>query len=101
YLSPVEIPMLSDGGSIEAYLGTLKRLRQLVSAAEAVVPGHGAPLGREQATAVLEEDVTYLEQLMRDGAAAPLPGGRRTGTQMRIHEENVKGLVHEEHVKPL
>jgi hypothetical protein len=49
-------------------------------------------LGRERALALLEEDATYLDQLTRDGAAVPLPERRRTGAQVRIHEENVKRL---------
>ena len=43
YLSPVEIPWLSPGGSTEAYLATLERLRALVERAQTVVPGHGRP----------------------------------------------------------
>jgi glyoxylase-like metal-dependent hydrolase (beta-lactamase superfamily II) len=38
YLSPVEIPMLSEGGSRDAYLATLERLRPLVAQAQWVVP---------------------------------------------------------------
>src|SRR3954447_2245835 len=38
YLSPVEIPMLSEGGSRDAYLATLERLRALVEQAEWIVP---------------------------------------------------------------
>jgi glyoxylase-like metal-dependent hydrolase (beta-lactamase superfamily II) len=38
YLSPLEIPMLSPGGSATAYLATLQRLAPLVEQAEYVVP---------------------------------------------------------------
>ena len=48
YLSPVEIPALSPGGSLAAYRATLARLRPLVQQAEWVVPGHGAPLRGER-----------------------------------------------------
>jgi glyoxylase-like metal-dependent hydrolase (beta-lactamase superfamily II) len=89
YLSPVEIPWLSPGGSVDAYLGTLERLRGLVERAETVVPGHGRPLSRVDALAVLEEDVAYLRALVSRGSDAPLPAGRRTGAQRRIHEQNV------------
>ena len=89
YLSPVEIPMISEGGSLEAYAATLARLRTLVERCETVVPGHGAPLDRSRALAVLGEDVAYLEGLARAGAQAPLPEGRRTRVQRRIHAENV------------
>ncbi len=89
YLSPVEIPWLSPGGSAEAYLATLERLRGLVERAQTIVPGHGRPLGRAGATEVLDEDVAYLNALIEQGAGAPLPPGRRTNAQRRIHAENV------------
>ena len=88
YLSPVEIPMISDGGSLAAYAATLERLRPLVERAETVVPGHGAPLGREQARAILEEDSEYLQALTADGIDAPLPPSRRSARQRGIHAEN-------------
>lgn len=89
YLSPVEIPWISESGSLGAYLATLRRLEPLVAAAETVVPGHGAPLDRERAAAILREDVGYLEALAGRGADAPLPLARRTSEQRRIHAENV------------
>jgi glyoxylase-like metal-dependent hydrolase (beta-lactamase superfamily II) len=89
YLSPVEIPVLGEGGSIDAYLATLKRLRPLVSAATHVVPGHGPILDSGRAAAVLEEDLLYLDALS-GGRDADLPDGRRTGTQRRIHSENLE-----------
>lgn len=89
YLSPVEIPWISPHGSAETYLATLERLRELVQRSETVVPGHGRPLSRVDALAVLEEDVAYLRALMSSGSDAPLPAGRRTGAQRRIHEQNV------------
>ncbi len=58
YLSPVEIPWISPGGSVEAYLATLERLRALAESADAIVPGHGRPLDRA-------------------AGAAPARGGRR------------------------
>jgi glyoxylase-like metal-dependent hydrolase (beta-lactamase superfamily II) len=89
YLSPVEIPMISEGGALTAYLATLGRLSPLVDQAETVIPGHGGPIPREEARRLLEEDIAYLSALERDGAAAPLPRGRVTGEQRRIHAENV------------
>jgi glyoxylase-like metal-dependent hydrolase (beta-lactamase superfamily II) len=82
YLSPVEIPMISEGGSRDAYLATLARLRPLVEQAEHVVPGHGAVMDGTRALAILREDVTYLETLA-------LPIARRDAEQKRIHEENL------------
>lgn len=89
YLSPVEIPWLSPGGSVGAYLATLERLRPLVERAETVVPGHGRPQPSPEALRLLEEDIAYLQELQSEGADAPLPAGRRTGAQRRIHAENV------------
>ena len=92
YLSPVEIPWISPGGSVEAYLATLERLRALLPRAETIVPGHGRPLDRARAIRVLDEDRAYLDGLRASGVEAPLPAGRRTGAQRRIHAENVKRL---------
>jgi glyoxylase-like metal-dependent hydrolase (beta-lactamase superfamily II) len=89
YLSPVEIPWLSPGGSVDAYLATLERLRPLLQPAQTIIPGHGRPLQRDQALTLLEEDAAYLRALRDDGAGAELPPGRRTNAQRRIHVENV------------
>ena len=89
YLSPVEIPWLSERGSARAYLATLRRLAPLVEQADHVVPGHGAVLDGTRAAAILGEDVAYLEALLERGAGAPLPLARRGAAQRRIHAENV------------
>jgi glyoxylase-like metal-dependent hydrolase (beta-lactamase superfamily II) len=89
YLSPVEIPMISAGGSTAAYAATLARLTPLAERAATVVPGHGSPLLRERALAILSEDAAYLEALERDGAAAALPASRRSDAQKRVHAANV------------
>jgi glyoxylase-like metal-dependent hydrolase (beta-lactamase superfamily II) len=88
YLSPVEIPMISPGGSASAYLATLARLEPLVEQAEYVVPGHGEPLESTRAAAILREDRAYLQALLETGAEAKLPLARRSGEQRRIHAEN-------------
>jgi glyoxylase-like metal-dependent hydrolase (beta-lactamase superfamily II) len=92
YLSPVEIPALSPGGSLSAYLATLARLEPLVEQAEQVVPGHGGPIDAARAAAILREDRGYLEALRERGPDAPLPVARRSPTQRRIHAENVARL---------
>jgi glyoxylase-like metal-dependent hydrolase (beta-lactamase superfamily II) len=92
YLSPVEIPVLSPDGSLNAYLATLARLRPLVEGADTVVPGHGVPLEPERALAVLGEDEDYLRALGEPGADAPLPLRRDTAEQRRIHGENARAL---------
>jgi glyoxylase-like metal-dependent hydrolase (beta-lactamase superfamily II) len=92
YLSPVEIPMVSPGGSLDAYVGTLERLRPLVERAQTVVPGHGAPVDRERALAILGEDRAYLEALGDRGREAALPSGRDTPFQRRVHADNAGAL---------
>jgi glyoxylase-like metal-dependent hydrolase (beta-lactamase superfamily II) len=90
YLSAVEIPMLGEGGSIDAYLETLERLQPLIRSAKHVVPGHGPVLDGERATAILEEDVAYLMDLRARGAESELPEGRRSKAQRAIHAANVE-----------
>lgn len=92
YLSPVEVPMLSEGGSARAYLATLERLEPLVEAAEHVVPGHGGPIDGVRAAAILREDRAYLQSLLETGEAAKLPLARRTAEQKRIHAANAARL---------
>ena len=85
YLSPVEIPMVSEGGSRSAYLATLARLEPLVEQATSVVPGHGEVLDATRALAILREDRAYLEAL----PDAKLPLARRNAVQEKIHAQNV------------
>jgi glyoxylase-like metal-dependent hydrolase (beta-lactamase superfamily II) len=93
YLSPVEIPMISEGGSPAAYAATLTRLRALVERSDTVVPGHGAPLDRSRALELLAQDAAYVEALARDPDAAELPPARRSATQRRIHADNVGRII--------
>ena len=89
YLSDVEIPWISEGGSLADYRATLARLAPLVEQASTVVPGHGAAHPRETALRLLEEDVAYLDALERGDERPPLPPGRDTKAQREIHAENV------------
>jgi glyoxylase-like metal-dependent hydrolase (beta-lactamase superfamily II) len=89
YVSPVEIPCISESGSVSAYLATLTRLEPLIERAAHVVPGHGAVLDSERALALLREDRAYLSALAEVGADAPLPLTRRNGAMRRMHAENV------------
>lgn len=89
YLSPVEIPMISPGGSVADYRGTLAALALVVERAEIVVPGHGAPLGSEAALRVLEEDGEYLDRLERGEERPGLPAGRDSARQRAVHVENL------------
>jgi glyoxylase-like metal-dependent hydrolase (beta-lactamase superfamily II) len=89
YLSRVEIPWISEGGSLEEYRATLSRLAPLTEAAETVVPGHGAPHGGDMTMRLLEEDLEYLETLERGEERPRLPEGRDSNFQRRIHSENV------------
>jgi glyoxylase-like metal-dependent hydrolase (beta-lactamase superfamily II) len=88
FLSPVEIPMLSEGGSRSAYLATLERLRPLVEQADHVVAGHGGAIDARRALSILDEDVAYLAGL----PDSKLPIARRSAEQKRIHAENLKRL---------
>ena len=88
YVSPVELPMISEGGSRNAYVATLLRLAPYVEQAEWVVPGHGAAIDGARALAILREDIKYLESLGGDGEPA-LPLARRDRVQKKVHAENV------------
>jgi glyoxylase-like metal-dependent hydrolase (beta-lactamase superfamily II) len=92
YLSPVEIPWLSNGGSLADYRATLARLAPLVEAAETVVPGHGAPQPRDSALRILDEDAGYLDALERGEERPALPDGRDSPRQREIHVENLTTL---------
>ena len=87
YLSDVEIPWISEGGSLGDYRATLARLAPLVGEATTVVPGHGAPHDRETTLRLLDEDVDYLHALERGDEQ--LPAGRDSKAQRGIHAENL------------
>jgi glyoxylase-like metal-dependent hydrolase (beta-lactamase superfamily II) len=87
YLSDVEIPWISESGSLAEYRATLARLAPLVEQASTVVPGHGAPHPRETALRLLDEDLDYLDALER--GEQRLPDGRDSKAQREIHAENV------------
>lgn len=93
YLSPVELPMLSESGDLVAYLETLERLESVVGEAEHVIPGHGEILDSERALAILREDRTYLTELRDQGEATPLPMARATDAQRRLHTRNAQFLA--------
>ena len=80
YLSPVEIPWISESGSVSAYLATLDRLEPLVERAEHVVPGHGAVLDSERALAMLARTARTSR---RWWSAAPTPRCRSRGGTAR------------------
>jgi len=90
YLSAVEIPMISEGGSPAGYRATLATLAPLVERAETVVPGHGPTHPRERALALLDEDVAYLDALERGEERHRLPDGRDTVAQREIHTANLR-----------
>ena len=90
YLSDVEIPVVSPGGSLPAYRDTLLRFAPLLEGADTVVPGHGRPQGADRAREILDEDLEYLEALERLEARPRLPPGRDSPEQRRIHLENLE-----------
>ena len=85
YLTEVEIPLVSQAGSPEAYLATLDRLAPLLDEAAVVVPGHGPPLSPARARALLDLDRRYVADLR----AGPLRGSG-DHRQRRIHADNVR-----------
>jgi glyoxylase-like metal-dependent hydrolase (beta-lactamase superfamily II) len=93
YLSDVEIPMISPGGSVAEYRATLARLAPLAEAAEAIVPGHGAPADRAKALQILDEDLEYLDALERGEIKPKLPPGRDSKRQQAIHAENLERMT--------
>ena len=93
YLSDVELPMLSPGGSLDAYRATLARLAPLVERAEIVVPGHGSANARDVAMRLLDEDVDYLDAVERGEERPRLPEGRDTGAQRKLHAENLAAVA--------
>jgi glyoxylase-like metal-dependent hydrolase (beta-lactamase superfamily II) len=92
YLSDVEIPWISNGGSLADYRATLARLAPLVEAADTVVPGHGSPHDRDTALRILDEDAGYLDALERGEERPNLPAGRDTARQREIHLDNLAKL---------
>ncbi len=92
YLSPVEIPWISNSGALADYRATLARLAPLVESVELVVPGHGAPQRRDSALRLLDEDADYLDALERGEERPALPKGRDSGRQREIHVENLTTL---------
>ena len=92
YLSDVELPTISPGGSLDAYRATLARFAPLLERAEIVVPGHGSALPRDEALRILDEDVDYLDALERGEERAALPEGRDTGAQRKLHAENLAAV---------
>jgi len=90
YLCSVEIPLISSGGSIDAYRATLARLGPVVERAEMVVPGHGSPQPRDAALRLLDEDVAYLDALEGGDERPALPEGRDSTMQRKIHADNLR-----------
>jgi hydroxyacylglutathione hydrolase len=93
YLSDVEIPVISPGGSIDEYRATLARLAKLIESAEVIIPGHGAPQDRDAALRILDEDVDYLDALERGVERPSLPPERHSARQHELHVENLRNVV--------
>jgi glyoxylase-like metal-dependent hydrolase (beta-lactamase superfamily II) len=92
YLSALELPVLGEGGSVDAYLATLERLLGLIERSDHVVPGHGPVLDADHAGALAQEDTRYLRALLEHGADAELPPARRGAVQRQLHSANVAAL---------
>jgi glyoxylase-like metal-dependent hydrolase (beta-lactamase superfamily II) len=89
YLSDAEIPGLGEGGSLDAYRGTLARLAPLIERAETVVPGHGSPLARDDALRILDQDADYLDALELGEERPAMPPGRDSRRQRELHAANL------------
>jgi glyoxylase-like metal-dependent hydrolase (beta-lactamase superfamily II) len=89
YISGVEIPWISPGGSLAEYRATLARLAPLVERVDTVVPGHGPTHTRDAALRILDEDADYLDALERGEERPALPKERDTSRQREIHVENL------------
>jgi glyoxylase-like metal-dependent hydrolase (beta-lactamase superfamily II) len=95
HLSPCEIPFVEDHA---AYRATLGRLLALLARVERVIPGHGRPLTSDEARAIAEADLAYLEALAAcavrgDRAAAeavPLPRAVDVPGMREHHLDNVR-----------
>lgn len=91
YLSPLEIPMISEGGSASAYRATLNSLRDLIADGDclSVIAGHGGLLDPVRANAILGEDLAYLDELETKGSDAALPLARGGAAQRKAHAANL------------
>ena len=92
YLSPVEIPWISPGGSVEAYLATLERLRALVERAETIVPGHGRPLPSAARWRCSRRTSRTCARCRPRAPTRPCPQAAGRAHNSRIHAENVERL---------
>jgi glyoxylase-like metal-dependent hydrolase (beta-lactamase superfamily II) len=88
YVSSIEIPTLGEGGDVDTYTDTLRRLAGLLDRVEHVVPGHGPVLENTRAQELIAQDLDYLADLRERGVEAPLPRARRSREQRRLHAEN-------------
>ncbi|HLM10461.1 MAG TPA: MBL fold metallo-hydrolase [Thermoleophilaceae bacterium] len=93
YVSSVEIPWISQGGSLSDYRATLGSLAPLMDAADVVVPGHGPSHAPDRALRLIEEDLAYLDALERGEERPSLPKGRDSRAQRKIHRLNLKQLA--------
>ena len=89
YLSPVEIPMLNEGGG----RGRVPRDAGAPAPAggrraRTSSPGTGRRSRPRRPRAILEQDAPTCSDLGERGADAVLPEGRRSHEMLRVHERN-------------
>lgn len=89
YLSTVEIPTLNEGGNAGEYAATLERLREIVAAAEYVVPGHGPVLDAARALNVLDEDLDYVRALTERIVEVTPPSRGAAKVRRATHAQNL------------
>ena len=93
YLSPVEIPMISTGGSVAAYLATLNRLEPLVEQADARRAGPRRADRRRRARWRSCARTAPTWRRCWRGDDPPLPLARRTKAQREIHAKNAHAAM--------
>ncbi len=102
YLSPCEIPFVSD---LAAYRATLRKLLELLTDTRWVLPGHGRPLTVKEARTIALADLQYLDALaacanttdLQSALALPLPRAAEVPEMADHHRDNcrVAGLLPE------
>ena len=99
YLSPCEIPFVSD---LDAYRATLRRLLAMMKdEIRTVVPGHGPLLTAGEARSIARADLAYLDRLAElrthdDPAAAdaiPMPRAANVIGMREHHLDNIRAAL--------
>ena len=88
YLSPVEIPMISEAAPRAPISPPWPGSSRSSSRPTHVVRATATPIDPAPAAAILREDRAYVQALRDHGADAKLPLARRTAAQKVTHASN-------------